>query len=143
MSSARLIDPRDYNLVSKTVISTINKLVKNNAKLWFKYLDAKAVIDFLISHDATYIVDETYLVAYDIDVPWYSNELFLHELVVLKLKPGSSFDKVTSFLEGKRDEAGAKIIFSGTTLAEDDVKLASLYISQGFVQSAIGLMKEA
>lgn len=141
MSSSRKLEPRDYNLVSKLVIEIVSKLVRSNTKPWFKYLDAKCVIDFLFSHESTYIIDEAYLVAYDLDVPWYTNEMFLHELVVLRLKRGSSFDKVTDFLEGKKREANAAITFAGTMLAEDDVKVASLYISQGFVQSAIGLMK--
>lgn len=90
-----------------------------------------------------YIVDERYLIAYEIGAPWYQDDVyFLNELLVLALIGGGDFRSVTSFLEGRAREAGCVDAIAGTALAPSDAALASLYEKHGFMRGAISLSKE-
>lgn len=99
-------------------------------------------MDFLTTHEHVYIVDNAYLVAYDVGSPWYTDKPFLQELVVLRLVGGSSFNKVTSFLEERAREAGAVMIGVGTALARNDTAVASLYETEGYRAEAQVLTKD-
>lgn len=89
-----------------------------------------------------YIVNEQYLVVYAIGTPWYADDTFLEELLVLHLGNGGSFKTVTDFLEAAAAQAGATLVISGTALASSDRALARLYAAQGFSQEALTLTKE-
>lgn len=118
------------------------RLKKSGAKSWYKYIDVDIVMRRIYDVEL-YIVDEAYLVAYQIDTPWYAKDdvLILEEVIVLRLADGD-FSKVPAFLKRKGKEAGAALVSVGTALARNDVALASMYQRFGFRSGDITLTLE-
>lgn len=99
-------------------------------------------MQFLYSHEHVYIIDDAYLIAYEIGSPFYSSELFLNEIIVFRLGASEDFGVVPAFFERKAREAGCKLIVAGTALARTDAALASLYHKHGFATETHSLIKE-
>lgn len=79
------------------------------------------------------VVDDSYLVVYDYGIPWYSNKMFLFELMVLKIGSGGSFEAVTDLLDDLAYEVDAKAIAVGSQLCRAPAALSRLYSRAGFV----------
>lgn len=142
MSLARKLRPDDYPLIHAALNDLCQRLKANPSKAMYRFLDAEVAIRSVFAFDHAYIVAETYLVVFDLSTPWYSLELFLHELLVLRLTGGAGFGVVPEFLSKSASEAGAKLAAAGTALAKSDAALASLYQRYGFVEAARTLVKE-
>lgn len=119
----------------------IEQLRQSSVKAMYKHLDLEAAISNLYEFNHAYIVGG-YLVVYEIGTPWYSKELFLHELLVLRLYRQGDFRVVPTFLASEAREAGAVVACAGTALALSDRALASLYHRSGFKTEALSLTKE-
>ncbi|ATI16337.1 hypothetical protein HOS13_gp30 [Caulobacter phage Lullwater] len=144
MSSARKLRDSDYWLIKQVVDDRREYLQRSNRKPWFKYLDTDACMRFIYSCENAYVVNDAYLVCYEVINPAYAQEhiLFVEEVMVLRLVPGSSFDAVTDFFEEVRERVGAVGIFAGTALAKSDRALARLYAKDGYVTGNLLLIKE-
>lgn len=79
------------------------------------------------------IVDEAYLVVYEIGIPWYSDKEVLLELLVLRIGEGSSFTAVTDTLDDLAYENDVVYTFVGSAFARSPRALSRLYSRQGFV----------
>lgn len=110
----------------------------------YQYLDPLAATRALYDLDTAFIVEEAYLVAYDVGTPWYAKEgaVMLHERIVVRLAVSGDFSVVPAFLADKAREAGAVLALAGTALAKADNALASLYHRAGFSTQALTLAKE-
>lgn len=142
--SDRKITRADYALIKRVAEKHLALLQKSNAKAWYKFIDVKAVMDFLYQHEHCYIVGEAYLVVYDVATPWFAKDgvIFLNEIIVLRLVRGNEFSIVPAFLERKAREAGAVLTGVGTALARFDAALAQIYQQYGYKPETIVLTKE-
>lgn len=141
---ARKLAQGDYLLLKTVLEKHHKKLVRSKRKLWFKYINVDKCLRFFYQCEHAYIVDDTYLVIYDIINPFYADEgiTYIQEVIVLRLVAGADFSAVTTFLERSRVEAGAVAIGAGTALARNDRALASLYQQEGYEVCTLLLMKE-
>lgn len=135
------MEEADWELVLPACRATIEYVQARAAKEWVKDLDLEKVVETINEADA-WIVDETYLVMYVVDTPWYGNKPWLLEQLVLALKPGGDFSAVTDFLEDRARAEGCSFCVVGTALAPSDKALARLYTRQGYQGEVITLTKE-
>ncbi len=142
--SERKLDPTDYDLIRTVLTAMVDRLKRTGRKAVHGYLDVQSAMDWLAEHDNVYIINESYLVAYDIGTPWYAAEdvSFLQECLVLAIAISGDFTAIPVFLERKAREAGAVLVLAGTALANSDNALASLYHPAGYVQQSLTLVKE-
>ncbi|APL99492.1 hypothetical protein FDH29_gp34 [Aquamicrobium phage P14] len=101
-------------------------------------VDPDTVVHFLINHKDVYIVEECYVVAFDVEVPWYGKTEVLNELAVIRLVQGD-FQCVPIFLKHMAQQRGCNFVLSGTALSVSDRALARMYGRQGFEQQALQL----
>jgi hypothetical protein len=106
-------------------------------KAWFKFIDIDTCLDSIYASDNAYIVDDAFLVVYAKE-----DVVLLNEVIILRLVPGGDFKNVASFLERKREEAGAKLVCVGTALTRTDAALASVYHKLGFKTETIILVQD-
>jgi len=140
--SHREVTPLDLPIIRSTLSTMVDRLRKNNTKHIYKIMNVDIGMNNLCLMDHVYIVNECYLVIYDIFTPWYSETPILAEQLVLQLASGGRFSDVVSFLEEAAREAGASSVVVGTALAKSDKSLATMYQREGFQQEAIELSKE-
>jgi hypothetical protein len=143
--SARKITRADYFLIRTAMETRLRRMWKwRPAKAFLKFINVDTVMSGLYADDVNaYIVEETYLVVYDIVSPWYNSEItLLEEMLVVRLVPGSDFSCVPAFLERVATEAGATLVCAGTALARIDAALASVYHKHGFQTETHLLIKE-
>ena len=83
-------------------------------------------------HIPAVIIDEAFLVVYNVGSPWYAERTFLQELMVLRVGPGSSFDAVCDILEDLANEHDATEIIVGSALARHPRALSRMYQRRGY-----------
>lgn len=140
--SARKLKTADYHFVQAALNDLVRKLQARGHKVIHQRLDVATAMRSLYDFEHAYIVADSFLVVFDVSQPWYSKDVFLHELLVLRLMGSADFQVVTDFLEASAREAGASMVAAGTALARSDRALASLYSKQGYVEAALALVKE-
>lgn len=141
MLSARRITYRDYDTIRAALTSMVANMQQRGTKLIHSILDVDEAMEALYTFDS-FIVEDSFLVVYDVGNPWYSTDLILNELLVLRLNDKADFSVVPAFLEQQALEAGCRIIAAGTALARHDRSLEYLYSSHGFKTEAFTLTKE-
>jgi hypothetical protein len=143
-SSERKLEQADYYLITAVLNDLVAKLRRVGTKAIFKHLNVQRAVRHIYQFDNAYIVDNAYLVIYDIDTPWYTDEdcLVLSELLVLRLAVSGDFSVVPAFLERKGREAGCQLVVAGTALAKTDKVLASLYHNHGWSTETHTITKE-
>lgn len=139
--SHRRVSATDHPLIEQALTGLVDELKRKPRKALYNYLDVPTAMRSMNHLDA-HIVADSYLVVTDVSSPWFSQDLFLHELLVLRLKPGAPFEVVPRFLGHLAREAGAKLAAAGTALAKSDAALASLYQRSGFEEAARTLVME-
>jgi len=139
---SRKIEINDLPLIRDKLDSLVYKLRKSNKKSVYKILSVDTAMEQLPLMDNVYIVDECYLVIYEIFTPWYSDRPVLAEQLVLQLRQGGDFSVIPAFLEKAASEQGACMAVVGTMLARSDAALAAMYQQGGFKADAITLSKE-
>lgn len=96
------------------------------------------VVERIVAHKLrSVIVDNAYLIVYDVGCTWYSDRLYLQEQMVLRLSPGSNFTAVCLTLEYLREQHQCQDIFVGGALAFSARALTRLYQRAGFEQLTI------
>lgn len=143
--SERKITRQDFYLLKACMTTHLRKMRGwGNSKSWFKFIDIDTCMESLYDADHAYIVDDAFLVVFDLSTPWYAkDEVFMQERIVLRLLPGQGdFSAVPAFLERKAVEAGVVLVGVGTALTRTDAALASIYSSYGFRRETIILVKE-
>lgn len=142
--SERKLNKSDYHLVKRVLTVMVERLQRTGAKSMYAYMDVPTAMNWLYSLEHVYIVDDAYLVAYELGTPEYIREgvTFLNERLVIRLAVSGDFTVVPAFLERKAREAGAKLACAGTALAKADGALASLYHRAGFSTQALTLVKD-
>lgn len=141
---SRRITSEDYLRIAKEVLQCIDTVERHIDKAIAKQLDANEVMADIISSDNAWLVEDTYLVMYQVVNPWYAPKEILHlsEKLVLRLKPGLDFAIVPKFLAWRQEVEGCCLTAVGTALASSDDTLASKYEQHGFRREAILLIKE-
>lgn len=141
---SRKLTTEDYFLVRAVLEQRLAKIRKwPKHKTWFKYIDLDQVLKVFFSAEEAWIIDEAFLVIYEVDTPWYNDQVkYLVEHTVFRLGPGGSLANVVAFLERRREEAGAVLVCVGTALSRTDAALASEYIKLGFRPETSLLVKE-
>ena len=91
------------------------------------------VIDKILSGEVeAVVIDNAYLLVYAIGSPWYSLEVALQELLVLRIGTGSEFSVVTDYLDDIAEVCGCSIILAGGALARNSRAITRLYQRQGY-----------
>lgn len=126
------------------VRKTYEKLSKRVSKAWVKHIKIEDVIKMICACDNAWVINDSYLVCYEIYPPWYNSDItILSETLVGRFRKSSSkFSDVIEFLESKGREAGCELVAVGTALAITDRSLASLYQHEGFVPECTLLAKD-
>lgn len=93
-------------------------------------LTTKKIVHHLVD---SVIVDNAYLVVYEVGTPWYADKECLHELMVLKIGDGSSFQAVTDLLDDLAWEFDVTLTVVGTAFSRAPKALARLYSRHGYV----------
>lgn len=79
------------------------------------------------------ILDEAYLLVYNVGEPWYANKTYVQELLVLKLRDGKSFSVIPDMLDDLMYLHQADAIIVGGALTPRAAALSRLYRRHGFV----------
>lgn len=128
--SVREVNLSDY----PTIYLLLDSMVTQGNTLVARIGDAETAARAIASGavDAR-VIDEQYLVVFNVGRPWYSDRLVLEELMVLRLRPGTApFSKVTDFLERMAGSVGAELIMVGGALSDRPNALRRAYRQQGF-----------
>lgn len=141
MVSYRVPSAEDGDKVLQAITTYLAKIKDRSSKEWVQLIDFDAVVDYLGTADNVYIVDEKFLVMYEVGIPWHTKTTWLNEKIVIAIEPGGDFQSVTDFLELKAEEAGAELVVVGTALAISDRALARVYERLGYKPSIITLTK--
>ncbi len=133
----RQVTLEDYDEIAPLIRKQIEKVQKRGTKSWFADLDAEAVLGNIFYPPdgmGAFIVDDAYLVVFEIGTPWYAHPdtYLVYEKLVLRIRKGGEFKNVPAFLGAVQREAGARRVVAGTALAPVDAPLASLYQKHGF-----------
>lgn len=129
--ASRSVNDKDIHAIERAFMDGVHAL--SGLKPFSKAMDPfRAAYYLVFEHDNSYIVDETFLVCYQIGTPWFSNEQMLGEMTVLRLAPGGSFSAVTDFLKAEAKRHSCKWVLTGTLLSNCDEVLSRLYTMKGF-----------
>lgn len=91
------------------------------------------VAERIVSHQLpAVVIDNAYLIVYDVGSTWYSDMKYLEELMVLRIGPGSSFAAVCLTLEYLAAKNGCEDIHVGGALAHSGRAITRLYQRAGF-----------
>lgn len=115
------------------ILDTYNKFIHGSkTKSWFKYVDRDSVISILCN--ASFIINETYLVVISEIVPWYfKDQRVLEEQLIVKLYNNEGkFSDVLDFLKQEAKARNCVAVFAGSMLAIQFQSLGRLYKSQGY-----------
>lgn len=142
--SVRKLNKSDYFLILRVLTDMVQRLQQCGRKAMYQYMDPKVALKALYAMEHAYIIDDAYLVAYELDTPWWASDgtLFLHEQLVLGLAVSGDFTVIPDFLSREADRAGAVLAVAGTALAKSDDALARLYHRAGYSTQALTLVKE-
>lgn len=100
--------------------------------------DIDYAVDQIISGNVpSVILDEAYLLVYNIGSPWYTQELILVEEMVLRIGKGSHFSVVTDYLADLAEEHGCRVQLVGGALARSSRAITRLYQRQGFTVEGV------
>lgn len=129
--ASRSVKPSDYDAIEAAFVDGV--LALDGLKPFCRAMDPHKAAHYLAhEHEHSYIVDETFLVCYQIGTPWFSNEQMLGEMSVLRLAAGGSFSMVTDFLKAEAKRHSCKWVLTGTLLSNCDELLSRLYTMKGF-----------
>jgi len=100
--------------------------------------DQKYVVDNILDHTYTSVVlDDSYLLIYNVGSPWYSTSSVLVEEMVLRLQPGSHFSVVTDYLDDLAEHYDCDLILVGGALSRSSRAITRLYQRQGFTVEGV------
>lgn len=142
MVASRKLEAKDAQWVVNAARQSLDKVMARSDKLWVKYIDFNKVIEYIADAEDAYIVEDKFLVIYELLTPWYADSLWLAERLVLALDTGGNFTDVTDFLEERARAEGAVLIGVGTALAISDRALARCYTKRGYSGELLSLFKE-
>lgn len=133
VSSQRLRKPDRFD--SQTIRAALEANIVSVREAEIVQLgDAATATNAIVEHYvSSLIVDEAYLVVYDLVNPWYSTKEILVELLVLRIGEGSSFTAVTDLLDDLAAEHDAAAIHAGSSFSRAPSALVRLYSRQGYV----------
>lgn len=142
----RDIEPKDDPVIARKIVKAYND--SKSQKTWMKDLDEERFSETLyaiFSEDYIFakVVEETFLVIYQLICPWYSdNVVYLEECLVLRLYNNPvKFDVVIDYFDEMAKLHGCRGIFVATDMAKDDKKLSEKYENGGFKKESIKLYK--
>jgi len=135
----QLGDQSDYE---RAIEATLTKLLRKSDKQWLRLVEPNGTFIRLFYADHCYVVEESFLVYYEVGVPWYATDRVLSEQLVLRLRPGADFDCVPRFLEQEALRHGCRLVIAGTAFAVSDGALTRMYGRRGFRPEATTLVKE-
>jgi hypothetical protein len=109
----------------------------NSTKAAHKVLSPEQAINFVFDGPGikTFVVDETYLVAYTMVEPWSfgPGAAVVQELLIARLYDGGgTFDGVVDFLNAEAKLFQCVGVIVGTALTRDDRALAKALVAHGF-----------
>lgn len=135
--ASRLVNDKDYSTILAALQDGVAELISSGTKPIAKAMDPAKAAAYLVQYNEhSYIVDETYLVCYQLGVPWFSEDLCLGEMTVARLTTqGGKFSAVTDFLKAEAERHGCKWVIAGTLLSSQDGLLSKLYERRGFSPS--------
>lgn len=104
---------------------------------WYRAVDTALVAERIRNGSVRhFLVDETYVLVYDVGSPWYSWETMIEEMLVVRLATGTgTIDGVVSVLVALAAVHGAQGIVVGNSLARYPRALERLYTRHGFQAS--------
>lgn len=95
--------------------------------------DLEYITAQIVDHEVdSVIVDNAFLVVYDIGEPWYVQKTVLRELMVLRIGEGSSFNAVCDLLDDIAEFYECTDILVGTALAKYPRALVRKYQARGY-----------
>ncbi len=141
----REVNESDIDNITTAIDYYKEKVLPNHPKEWIKDVDYEYVL-FLIKQKAVsaVIIQETYLLLFDIYAPWYSlDELIFAERMLLRINNSNyvPFKCVVEVMEILAKEAGANVLVAGTALARKDEVLGKLYMKEGYTTHSIAFEK--
>lgn len=141
--ASRSVKEGDFSVILETMQLAVDDLKLTSLKPTAKAMDArKATVHLVYNNEHSYIVDECFLVCYQIGTPWFSEDLVLGEMTVLRLASGGSFTAVADFLKAEASRHSCKWVLVGTLLSNCDELLSRLYRRYGFSKSLVQLAME-
>lgn len=104
---------------------------------WYRAVDTALVAERIRNGSVRHLlIDETYVLVYDVGSPWYSREVMIEEMLVVRLATGTgTIDGVVSVLVALAAVHGAQGIAAGNSLARYPRALERLYTRRGFQAS--------
>lgn len=104
---------------------------------WYSIVDPFVVLAHVGTHAVrSFVVNETYLLVYDVSEPWYTRKRIVEEMLVVKVYDGpGKFDDVLTVLESIRTAHGAVGIAAGNSLARYPRALERMYTRRGYQPS--------
>jgi hypothetical protein len=98
-----------------------------------KLAEATHAVDMIVDGIVdSVIIDDAYLLVYEVATPWHSNKQVVHELMVLRLRAGSNFNAVCDTLDDIAEGSQAAAILVGGALTRSPEALVRLYKARGY-----------
>lgn len=125
---------RDLTEADKTAVGEAIKkafLKAKGSKTWlsrFSVDDKDRTVNCIYNNISSVVIDDTYLLCYDVIEPWYCEDKLLLECLVMRLnKNNKTFDVVLEALDWLAEINECVGIVSSTALSPDDKILKKLY----------------
>jgi len=130
LSRVRQVSPSDAERICYKLQEAMDKIDDPYLK---KKCTAEYVTEQVVSGNMdAVILDDTYLVCYQVGSPWYSTKVFLTEQLVLKIGTGSNFSSVCDLLDDMQEFFGTDEIVVGGGLSSRPDLLAAKYEENGY-----------
>ena len=124
-------------------LAALDALVKMKTKSpapQMKYTNPKVAFRHMMRSDTKARVVAGYFIMYDVGSPWYSEDRFLMEDLIIRIYPTASTVEVAiDALSEIARELGCKAVIAGDTQVG---YMAPKYLAKGFVTLGTQLMKE-
>ena len=136
MIQVRTVEPKD----GEHIRNMVERFVLNHSKEWFRHLDIDACVKQGMSHG--FIINETYLVIFGTEFPWFMNKPVLTEQFVGRVyRTKETLDCVVYFLEQEAIARQCCAILAGSLVAYSSRGISKLYQTHGFKQEGVQLIK--
>lgn len=126
----RIPDSRDYHAIYDAIER--QRISVREAPVSI-LCDTESAVDRIVSGKVdAYVLDEAYLICYSVGMPWYSKDLVLEELMVLRIGTGSKFSAITDLLDDIAELNDVSYIYVGGSFTSAPKALTRLYSSAGY-----------
>lgn len=141
MPSSIQVRKADPFIDDKAVSELIESLFDRTFKQWMTHLNKSRCFDMAMKNG--FIINDTYLVIFSTETPWFMDKDVLCEQFVGKAYPdgSGSMKDVCNFFTEEAKARKCVAIFAGSLIAPSSRGIQRLYEREGFVLEGVQMVK--